>query len=125
MKLNNSFILKKAVCEASKSKHKHKVSAVIFDKKRIFSIGRNYPSKSVKHLKNKFKKWNSSIHAEVDAIIKAKRDLRGMSMLIVRVSKSGLALAKPCKFCLEYLNHVGIKTIYYSNEKGDIERLNK
>jgi deoxycytidylate deaminase len=125
MKLQNSFLLAKAISEALKSSHKHKVGSVIFDKKRVFSTGRNYPSKSVKHLKNKFKKWNSSIHAEVDAIIKAKRDLKGMSMLIVRVSKSGLALAKPCKYCLEYCNHVGIKNIYYSNELGEIERLIK
>ena len=109
--------------EAAKSEHKHKIGACIFNKKRILSIGRNYPSKSVKHLKNKFKKWGTSIHAEVDAIIKAKRDIRGMSMLVVRVSKSGLALAKPCSFCMEYLRHVGIKNIYFSNEKGDIERL--
>ena len=107
--------LKQAVEEANKSEHKQKVGAVIFNKSKIISRGYNHPQKSVRHLKRKFQRWQGTIHAEVDAIIKAKTDLKNLSLLVVRVnSKNQLRLAKPCQWCLLYLNYVGIKKIYYS-----------
>ena len=62
--------------ESKKSNHRQKVGCVIFDKKRIISKGHNYSQKSVKKFHPKFQKFQYSIHAEVDAIIKAKRDFQ-------------------------------------------------
>ena len=113
-----STFLKKAIEEARKSDHKHKIGAVIFNKKTIISIGRNYTTKSVKHLHPRFKKqYYNTVHAEVDAIIKARRDIVGCSILIIRVNKKGdLLLAKPCDHCQTYINYVGLKTMCYSDD---------
>jgi len=107
--------IKQAVEEANKSEHKQKVGAVIFNKKRIVSHGINHPQKSIRHLKPKFQKWPNSVHAEVDAIIKAKTNLKNLSMLVVRVnSKNQLRIAQPCRWCQMYLEYVGIKKVFYS-----------
>ena len=105
--------------EAQKSEYEIKLGCIIFDKNKIVSKGHNYRQKSIKSLTKKFLKWENSIHAEVDAIIKARVDLKGLSMLIVRINNQGeLRFAKPCNHCRGYIDHVGIKKIYYSIKDG-------
>lgn len=107
--------LKQAVEEAQKSEHKQKIGAIIFDKSKIISKGYNHPQRSIRHLKKKFQKWSGTVHAEVDAIIKAKTDLKNLSLLVVRINKNNqLRMAKPCQHCMMYIEYVGIKKIYYS-----------
>jgi deoxycytidylate deaminase len=99
------------------------MGSVIFTKKSIVSKGHNYPNRSVKHLHPRFFRWPYSVHAEVDAIIKARTDVEGMSLLVVRISSEGnLAYSYPCKHCLSYIYHVGIKNLYFINRSGLIER---
>lgn len=103
-----------AVKEALKSTYKHKLGVVIFNKKKILSLGHNYPQKSVKHLLPKFKQYDS-IHAEVDAIIKAKTDLKGASILIIRINRlNQFRLSRPCINCMKYIEFIGIKKVIYS-----------
>lgn len=107
-----------AIEEAKKSDHKQKVGAVIFDKKRILSKGHNTCQKSVKKLHPKFQRFRYSVHAEVDAIIKAKKDLKGTSILVIRLNKNNqFKLSKPCANCMNYIEYVGIKKIFYSDSK--------
>ena len=114
MNISNTFI-NIAIEEAKKSDHKQKIGCVIFNKKRIISKGYNTSLKSIKKLHPKFQRWPGSVHAEVDAIIKAKKDLKGCSMLIVRVNKKNqLRLAKPCDSCMKYIEYVGIHKIFYT-----------
>ena len=117
--------IKQAIEEANKSEHKYKVGAIIFDKSKIISKGFNHPQRSIRHLKSKFQKWPGTVHAEVDAIIKAKTNLKNLSMLVIRVNnRKQLRLAKPCKWCQMYLEYVGIKKVYYSiNEIPYIKEL--
>jgi len=104
-----------AILESQKSDHKQKIGCVIFNKKKIISKGHNTSLKSTKKLHPKFQRWPGSVHAEVDAIIKAKKDLKGCDMLIVRVNKHNqFRIAKPCETCIKYIKHVGIHKIYYT-----------
>ena len=104
-----------AVDEAKKSVHKQRIGCVIFSKNRIVSKGYNTAQKSRSSITKKFLRWKGSIHAEVEAILQARTDLKGMSILVVRINKVGmLRLARPCEHCLAYLAYVGIKHIYYS-----------
>ena len=104
-----------AMTEALKSDHiKMRMGCVIYSKKRILSLGHNC-QRMVKKLHPKFQNWKGSVHAEVDAIIKAKKDLRGSTLLVVRINKKNeLRMAKPCNDCMKYIEYVGIKRIYYS-----------
>jgi deoxycytidylate deaminase len=118
-----SFI-KICIEEAKKSIHHCRVGAVIFSNKRIISKGRNHPQKATRNITKKFIRWKNTVHAEVDAIIKARRSLKGMSIIVIRINKKEeMKLAKPCRYCLMYIDYVGIKNIYYSTNNNTIEKL--
>lgn len=108
-------VIDKAVENATLSQHQQKHGAVIFKGKRIYSVGYNQPSRSVKSINKKAQKWATSVHAEVACILNAKRDVSGLDILVVRVnSKHQFSLSKPCIKCLTYLEYCGIRNIYYS-----------
>jgi deoxycytidylate deaminase len=120
---NSHRFLTRAIKEAEESTYtKHKVGAVIFKGKRIISVGRNWAHKWVSSVPAHFKKWPTSIHAEVDALIKAGPHSEGNSILVVRIGNSGnLLLAHPCVYCEAYMHHCGIRKVYYSTNEGTIE----
>ena len=112
--MSNRWI-KLAVKEAEKSTYHQRMGAVVFNKGQFISSGHNYPNRSIYRHHPKFRKFPQTVHAEVDAIINAKTDLKGSSIIVIRINKQKkLMLAKPCKYCLMYLEHVGIKKIYYT-----------
>jgi len=99
----------------------HTLVAVIFKGKRVVSFGHNDLA-SRKKLLPEFQKWHGSIHAEVMAINKAKRDLNGFEMIVLRVNKDGdFRMARPCKHCWRYIKYAGIKGAHYSI--GDPENI--
>jgi len=112
-------IINKAIHEAKKSKCAFKVGSVIFNKKKIISVGHNHSQRSVRRITKKFIKKENSIHAEVCAIINARQNLKGCSILVIRINnKDEMRLSKPCEYCQNYLEFVGIRDIYYSTEEG-------
>jgi len=120
-----------AIEQAKKSKFHYQMGAVLFRKHIVLSTGMNHaytpvPWRTRKHVKAKFLKHPTSIHAEVDALIRNHRNLSGASLFVCRVGKSGrLLMARPCAHCKAYLLHYGIKDIYYTDSNGEIlyERL--
>lgn len=117
--ISSNTLLKMAITEAEKSDHQHRIGCVIFDKNTILSKGFNVSLKSAKKLHPRFRRWPNSIHAEVNAILNAKTDLKGSDIFIVRINrKNELLLAKPCTYCLSYLHYVGIRRIIYSIKGG-------
>lgn len=114
-------IYTKAVIEATKSTSLYRVGAIIFKGKRIISVGHNYSMRSASKLHPNKQKYPGSIHAEMSAILKARRSLKGYSILVIRLSKNDeIRLAKPCKWCMNYLKAVGINKLYYSTNTGEI-----
>jgi len=104
-----------AVKEANKSYYKQKMGAVVFNKNQFISCGHNYANRSIASHLSKYRQWETSLHAEVIAVINAKTDLRGTSIVVVRVNNNNeFRLAKPCPSCISYLKYVGIKKVYYS-----------
>ena len=67
-------------------------------------------------------------HAEMDAInkVKDKNRLRKASLWSVRWKMVNgeyvLGNAKPCQYCRELAKRYGIKTVYYSDDAGTIQR---
>lgn len=117
MNISDTF-LKLAIDEAQKSNHKQRVGCVIFNKKILLSKGYNTTQKSVKKLHPRYQRFPNSVHAEVDAIIKARKYLKGSTLLVIRINKNNqLRISKPCFNCMTYINHVGIKNIYYSIDR--------
>ncbi|MFA5135331.1 MAG: hypothetical protein WC505_06135 [Patescibacteria group bacterium] len=121
-----AHILKLAIEEAEKSTHsKARVGAVIYRKKAILSAEHNKAIAWSNRLAPQFHKSTSlGIHAEAAAILRARTDLRGAEILVVRIGRTGvLRLAKPCAWCWLYLQYVGIKSVTYSNDEGGFTML--
>ncbi|NIA10719.1 MAG: hypothetical protein GWP10_13575 [Nitrospiraceae bacterium] len=107
-----------AVKEAQKSNYTQRVGAVIIKKKTVLSKGHNYAHKSAKKLHPRFQQWKDSVHAEVDCILKARCNLEGASIYVIRLNKNNkFRNSRPCKYCLRYLKYVGIKKVFYSIDK--------
>ena len=109
-----NYYIRFAESASKQSKLRFRVGCVLYHKGNIISTGYN-KMRSVRSITKRFVKFPGSIHAEVDAIINAKRELNGCVAIVIRLDRMGnLALAKPCKECLNYLEYVGIRTVYYS-----------
>jgi len=116
--------INEALKQARKSKHRHRIGAVIFSKKNIISSACNYPCRSAKSVSKKYMKREKSLHAEVMAIIRARRNLNNLCMLVIRLNvRDKFKMAKPCEYCMAYIQYVGIKTVYYSDNNGNISRI--
>lgn len=105
-----------AIEEAKKSTYpQHRVGCIIFNKKQIISCGHNYGLKNRYNLHPRFQKYKGSIHAEVDAIMNAKKNIKGFDLLVVRINKKNeFRLSLPCTECQKYITHVGIRKVFYS-----------
>lgn len=124
----NTKILQLAIQEAQKSEHQHRLGCVIFKKKSIISKAYNKPFAFHSCLHPKYQNYFGSVHAEVAAIISAKKDLRNCELCVVRLgSKGDLRLSLPCEYCMTYIVDVGVKKVYYTdnNEKLNFVRVRK
>ena len=104
---------KQAIMACQLSDHaKVKMGAAIFIKSRFIASGHNskktHPSIKLNRAKG--------MHAEIHAISKAKSkrfDLSDTTIFVYRETKEGyIAMAKPCKMCMEFLMREGFKHIY-------------
>ena len=119
-------VMQECLNQCLQSTYTHKIGAVIFKSKRILSSGHNAIRTS--SIPDKYKQYKCSIHAEQAALLNLEwKRLKGMSILVLKVSAKlhKLGNAKPCLMCQRMLNHVGIKHIWYSNEKGEIVKLER
>jgi deoxycytidylate deaminase len=112
----NKRIIESAIEEAEKSVYdQHRVGCIIFNKSKIISRGHNYALKNRSRLNPIFQKWKGSIHAEVDAILNAKKNLKGCDLLVVRINrKNEFRMSMPCIECQKYIQHVCIRKVFYS-----------
>ncbi len=113
-----------ALKQATKSRHKYKVGAVIIKGGRLLSVGYNSTNKT--HPSNQT--WENSCHAEEAAILKRIKIQNGLASLVgatiyvSRISASGrAAMAKPCIHCEKLIRAVGIKKVVYTNNIGETE----
>ena len=93
------------------SQHRH--GAVLVKKNRIISKGFN---KVKTHTCSTH--CYKNIHAELDAILKARRqDVNGCTLYLYRQDKNGIkSNSRPCSWCLILLKQYGIKKVYYTFE---------
>ena len=93
-------MIERAIRKAQKSKCRHKVLAIGFNKSGdVVGMCNNIP---------RFREFGGSIHAEINLIHNYGYKLR--SILIIRVGKSGQLLPiHPCKNCAKVLKKLNIK----------------
>lgn len=123
-KSNKIFDILRVVAEDIEPVAAARVAAAVVYKNKIVSIG--YCRYHSHPFQKKFGSNNKAIylHAEIDAILKAKAkrvDLSKCSMYVARVKRSYsnsnafiFGLAKPCEGCQKAIKFEGLKDVYYS-----------
>jgi tRNA(Arg) A34 adenosine deaminase TadA len=125
-----NFLRTKAKKLLADKKNKQNLCAFILNKnQRIISIGVNSYKRTSPYQQRIANKINSPevsyLHAEIHAILKARRK-QGKFIFIARLLKSGhLSLARPCAVCAVALKEAGIKFMVYteSETKTVIEKI--
>jgi tRNA(Arg) A34 adenosine deaminase TadA len=99
---------------------RHNITAILYDKRgKILAIGKNnylktHPlqAKSAQAVGEAYKIF---LHAEIDALVKAKTWDKAHKLVITRFTKDGKpALAKPCKICQHAIKLAGIKLVEHT-----------
>ena len=116
-----SGIIKRCLEECEKSTYRFRIGAVIFSSKRIISSGHN-EIRSVRYINNRYKTYLNTLHAEQAALLHLDwNKLKNASICIIRTTQNGtLGNAYPCPMCMGLIQHVRIKTIWYSDADGNI-----
>ena len=120
MQFPKKSILDLAVNMAMRSEYDHRLGAVIFRSKKILSVGFNQVHVQRRKLHPKFVNYRYNLHAEASSILNARCDLKGCEIVVVRINRKGeLRLAKSCDNCLNYLEYVQMKRVWYSTGIGN------
>lgn len=99
---------------------KQNITAILYDKKgKILSIGRNSYHKThplqARSAQAVGEDYKIFLHAEIDALVKAKNWEKAYKLVITRFRKDGTpALAKPCKVCQHAINLAGIQLVEHT-----------
>lgn len=97
------------------SSEKMKHGAVIVKGGRVMSVGVNKFRNHPMIIQPEIIKTVCSVHAEVDALRKA-RDVRGATIYVARVNSRGVSrMSRPCNHCYMALKDAGISNIVYTD----------
>lgn len=117
------------------STSRFKLCAVALKGSRVMSIGYNRPKTdpnvfrviTTNRIDCMYKTSHTNyvscnIHAESNALKRLKGDAD--TLFVIRRDLNGkLTMAKPCNVCMGFIAKTNIKTIFFSNEKGEIEEM--
>jgi deoxycytidylate deaminase len=99
------------------------LAAILRRKGRVVRIGIN-TSKTHPRFKRKYPDgtWAAHMHAEMDAL---RFSEPGDELEVMRWRKSDntFAMAKPCRHCMKHIQSAGIKSVRYTNPKGNWEEI--
>lgn len=94
-----------------------KHGSVIVKGGRVISTGINKERSHPRIVSSEHIKDHCSVHAEIDAIKKA-RNVSGATIYVARINKKGAARdSRPCKRCFETIKSNGIKKIVYTTSE--------
>ena len=60
------------------------------------------------------------LHAEISALVRAKKPVETLIVARIRHSDHSLALARPCPVCIEAIKQAGVKKVYFTNDSGEL-----
>lgn len=115
------------VLKGRNTKQFNHVAVITTAKGAILSIGTNTKTHPINKYNTQYR--SDILHAEISAITKVDRSVffNGTAIIVysLRFGRSGSLLnAKPCKVCQDIMaRYTNIKTIYFSNDKGQLEKL--
>lgn len=115
----NLRFFKEAKKEALKSNFSWQFGAVIVDKNKIVSKGRNYEDHT--KVPRLFKKnYNLGLHAEIHALMQSNKKVNGLTIFVYGQNKKSqnVLYSKPCNLCQHFLIEKGIKKVFFATKAG-------
>jgi deoxycytidylate deaminase len=109
------FNMLEKIADAVEPVGRQRLAACIVRGKRIVSIGVN--KKKTHPIQMKFASHPEALylHAEIDAIVNAREDVRGADMYVLRKMNNGqCGMAKPCEGCQRAIKFFGIRRVYWT-----------
>lgn len=97
-------------------------SALIFAGKNVISCGwcreKSHPrqAKYMQYAKE-YKRRNNWLHAEIHALVAAKRDVSGFDMIVTRWAEEKIKTSHPCGACFQAISIAGIRNLWYYNDE--------
>ena len=111
-----SFLRLAAKVAAVSDHHRFRLGAVVVKSGRVLSHGVNVAKKGPETPPHR-----ESVHAEVNAM-RGVSNLDGATIYVARLdSFDGLALAKPCEYCISHMKENGIARVVFSVSENDAE----
>ena len=104
--------------------HNYHFGAIVFDGREVVSTGwcqaQTHPKQArFMRFAAEYKRNNSYLHAEVHALISARRDVDGYDMAVARWSEDKLKTSRPCPACHQAMVVAGIRRVWYWDESTD------
>ena len=95
------------------------LAALLKRRGRIVRIGIN-SSKIHPRFKRQYNDgtWAAHMHAEMD-VLRFAEPGDEIEVMRFRKCKHTLAMARPCDLCMVHMREAGIKTVRYTNERGE------
>jgi len=120
--MNINKYIANAAKEAEKSKFcPYKIGCVIVKGGKIIARGYNKYSGKIASICRRYNLELWSLHAEMDALIKAGEKSRGGVAFISGIKENGNRInCRPCKTCLLMLKKHHVKEVFYTTKSGDI-----
>lgn len=124
-KLTKKIIAKKFEIITPKSNTQYLIGAICLDKNgNVLSYGFNSYSKT--HPLQKYyaqktaRKQRIYLHAEISAIVKARKEID--TIIVARILQSNFqyAIAKPCPICSLAIKEAGIRKVYFTNNFNEL-----
>lgn len=118
----NESIMNDLIKTAMKSTVNNKHSAVLIKNDIIYKSAYNKFIKEITIKKNNNTYTHHlTRHAEINALYNNK-NIKGMDIIVIRIDKMGTKLknSRPCDNCILKMRKLGIRKVFYSNEKGNI-----
>ncbi len=91
---------------------------------KVVSLGWNNSCKS-HPMGKKLGYFSSRIHSELSAYIRLqdKSQIPNLSIVNIRMSKTGVInIARPCKYCMPWIQSLGFRKLYYTQADGQFVR---
>jgi deoxycytidylate deaminase len=109
-----SFLRLAAKQASNSNHHRFKLGAVVVKSRSVLSQGVNIAKKSPDTPPQR-----ESIHAEVSAL-KGAKNPSGSTMYVARLNSDyGLALAKPCEYCIQHMLNNGVEQVVFSINENE------
>ena len=103
-------------------RNSYKVGAILFKGKNIYAARHNELKTHPKL--SKFSEF-PFLHAESNCVIShGISHSHGLDLICTRVLADGsLTMSKPCPVCETFLDHAGIRKVFYTNWEGEVIQL--